>query len=231
MGRARMTQRGTRAPDRRLSVLRSRATGLLSSKGMRVAPARDNVVRLEAAEDALRRAFLGWQCRIRQLAVRDHGGRPTPGMRPLLEVAGQRVGPITVVLNKEDGGATTAQFRFMVQRTHDPLERYEAAMRNLAAAYYQRPESFSDQVTALFAPDARLPGEIAGRADCVLLFEQFSQRWRMPCTASLLDPNSAAWQATWWHNALFNAHLPGSARIVAFTPDWARAEADPSPVV
>ena len=188
------------------------------------------VVRLDTAQDALRRAFLGWQCRLRQIAVREHGGRPTPGMRPMLEVAGQRLGPITVVLNKDDGGATTTQFRFMVKRTHDPADRYDAALRHLAAAYYQRPDSFSDRLTALFGPAAALPRQIAGRADCVLAFAQSNQRWRLPCAARLLAPEAAEWQATYWHNALFNPRLPDAPQIVAFTPDWSRAEPDPPPV-
>ena len=186
-----------------------------------------NVVRLDAAQDALRRAFLAWQCRIRQIAVREHGGRPTPGMRPVLEVASQRVGPITVVLSKRDDGATTTQFRFMVQKTHDPADRYDAALRHLAAAYYQRPDSFSDRLTAVFSPEAELAVRISGRTDCVLTFAQFSQRWRLPCAARLLEPDAAEYQATYWHNALFNPHLPGGVRIVAFAPDWAGAEADP----
>ena len=189
-----------------------------------------NVVRLDAAQDALRHAFLAWQCRIRQIAVREHGGRPTPGMRPVLEVAAQRVGPITVVLNKRDGGESTTQFRFMVKRTHDPADRYDAALRHLAAGYYQRPDSFSDRLTAVFPPEAELPVQISGRADCALLFAQFSQRWRLPCAARLLDADAADYQATYWHNALFNPRLPGRVRIVAFAPDWARAEADPPPV-
>jgi hypothetical protein len=189
-----------------------------------------NVVRLDAAQDALRRAFLAWQCRIRQIAVREHGGRPTPGMRPLLEVAAQRVGPITVVLNKCDGSATATQFRFMVKRTLDPADRYDAALRHLAAAYYQRPDTFSDRLTAVFPPAAELPLQIAGRTDCLLTFAQFSQTWRLPCAAQLLDSDAAEYQATYWHNALFNPHLPGIVRIVAFTPDWGHAEAAPSPV-
>lgn len=188
------------------------------------------IVRLEAAEDVLGSAFLGWQCRIRQIAIREYGGRPTSGMRPVLEVAEQRVGPITVVLNKRDHGETTTQFRFMAKKTHDPQERYEAAMRHLAAAYYQRPESFSDEMTALFAPEAALPQQIAGRADCVLIFEQFNQTWRLPCTARLLAEESPAYQATYWHNALFNPRLPSGTRIVAFAPDWSRADAEPPPV-
>ena len=195
-----------------------------------MAQASANVVRLDAARDALRRAFLAWQCRIRQIAVREHGGRPTPGMRPLLEVAARQVGPITVVLNKRDGGATAAQFRFLVKRTHDPADRYDAALRHLAAAYYQRPDSFSDRLTAVFAPQAELPGQISGRTDCVLTFAQFSQTWRLPCAAELLAPDAAEYQTTYWHNALFNPHLPGGVQIIAFAPEWARAEADPAPV-
>jgi hypothetical protein len=189
-----------------------------------------SLVRLDAAQDALRRGFLGWQCRIRQIAVRQHGGRPTPGMRPLLEVAARRLDPITVVVNKREGDAATSQFRFMVKRTHDPVDRHDAALRHLAAGYYQRPESFSDRLTATFAPEDELPRQISGRADCVLIFAQFNQIWRLPCAARLLDPAAAEYQATYWHNALFNPHLPGGVQIVAFAPDWAHAEADPSPV-
>jgi hypothetical protein len=201
-----------------------------ATRGCSSVAGQGNVVRLDAAQDAFRGAFLGWQCRIRQLAVRDHGGRPTAGMRPVLEVASRRVGRITVVLNKRDGGETTAQFRFMVQKTHDPVERYEAAIRHLAAAYYQRPESFCDQLTALFGPDDILPRQISGRADCVLSFAQFNQRWSLPCTARLLGPTAAEYQATYWHNALFNERLPGRVQIVAFAPDWTCAEADPPPI-
>lgn len=187
------------------------------------------VVRLDPAR-ALRRAFFGWQCRLRQIAVREHGARPTSGMRPVLEVAARRVGPITVVLNKQDGGKTAVEFRFMVRKTQDPADRYDAALRHLAAAYYQRPDSFCDRLTALFAPEAELPAQISGRSDCVLSFAQFHQTWRLPCAAQLLDPDAAEYQATYWHNALFNPRLPGTVQVVAFAPDWAHAEADPSPI-
>ncbi|MCH7795324.1 MAG: hypothetical protein IH900_09330, partial [Proteobacteria bacterium] len=45
------------------------------------------VVRPEAAQAALRDHFLGWQCRLRQMAVRQAGGRPTSGMRPEVRLA------------------------------------------------------------------------------------------------------------------------------------------------
>ena len=35
-----------------------------------------------SAAKTLRDDFLAWQCRIRQIAMRQDGGRPSPGMRP-----------------------------------------------------------------------------------------------------------------------------------------------------
>ena len=45
-------------------------------------PDLDNIILLEPAAQALRDEFIGWQCRIRQIAVREGGGRPSSGMRP-----------------------------------------------------------------------------------------------------------------------------------------------------
>ena len=42
-----------------------------------------NVVRLDRANERMRDAFLRWQCRIRQISMRKHEGRPTSGMAPL----------------------------------------------------------------------------------------------------------------------------------------------------
>jgi hypothetical protein len=44
--------------------------------------AKDKISGPATAEAALRDHFLGWQCRIRQYAVRHGGGRPSSGMRP-----------------------------------------------------------------------------------------------------------------------------------------------------
>ncbi|HLB79491.1 MAG TPA: hypothetical protein VJJ77_03235, partial [Dongiaceae bacterium] len=59
----------------------------------------DNVVRLEPVAAALRDEFIGWQCRLRQLAVREAGGRPSAGMRPrVTTAAGEEVAAGIVVL-------------------------------------------------------------------------------------------------------------------------------------
>ena len=38
-----------------------------------------------------------------------------------------------------------------------------------------------------------------------------------------------AYQATWWHNRIFNPDLANDAVVLAFTPDWKSAKADPWP--
>ena len=72
-----------------------------------------NVVRLSAANEQLKLAFLKWQCRLRQIAVRDNDGRPSDGMMPSVLPSGseQPMGHVITVLNREsrplgDHGAT-----------------------------------------------------------------------------------------------------------------------------
>ncbi len=192
------------------------------------------VVRLEAAQAALRDHFLGWQCRLRQMAVRQAGGRPTSGMRPEVRLApvdtllaDTPLGAITTLIVRREPREATAQFRHLVRKTQDPAERYDAALKTLAAAYYQRPQEFSDELTALFGPAPGLADQLLAAGHCVLDFEQYSQRYRLPCAARNLGQDEPAFQATYWHNALFNPALPGGLRVLAFQPDWARAEAEP----
>ena len=184
---------------------------------------------LTVAGAPMRRAFLGWQCRLRQLAMRDHDGRPSAGMRPTLHVAGQKVGPITVVMTRREDDDCTAEFRHIAKRTHDPKERRDAALRYFQANYFQEPERFDDRLTAVFGPDASLPRQIEGRVDCRLVFDQFSQIYELICSADLLNVDEPQFQATFWHNSLFNAALPAGVQILRFSPDWSRSRAEPAP--
>ena len=61
------------------------------------------VVQLEAAQAKMREHFVGWQCRLRQHAVRKGDGRPTTGMRPEVTVEGDAapLGQITVLIVKQ----------------------------------------------------------------------------------------------------------------------------------
>lgn len=187
------------------------------------------VVRLEAAQMALRDHFLGWQCRLRQHAVRNDEGRPGQGMCPGVILAGgeRPIAQVTVLIVMRDPAETTAQFRHMVRATKDPAERYKNALKVLAATYYQRPRDFSDELTALFGAGSALAERLVKDQDCTLRFEQFSQSYQLPSRVRCLDAQEAGYQATYWHNSLFNPHLPGDVRIIGFKPDWAKAVAEP----
>jgi hypothetical protein len=188
---------------------------------------RDNVVRLEPAAAALRDEFVGWQCRLRQLAVREDGGRPSSGMRPsVLTAAGESLSPgIVVLLLPADPEPSTKLFRYQVLKTQDPVERYDKALEILAGSHYQKPREFSDVLTALFGPDSAVAGRLLSHGACKLEFSQYAQSYRIPCAVAELAEPDPRYQATYWHNRLFNPRMPAGVRVLAFTPDWAHASA------
>ena len=185
-----------------------------------------------ASPDAgrLRDHFLGWQCRIRQIAVRDNGGRPLAGMRPrILDASdGSEISPpVTVIIAEKDPASTTAMFRHIVRRTHDPEQRYKEALKILASAYFQHPRNFSDVLLAVFALDSALAERLVGAGRCVLEFEEFGEPFPIPCSTTDLPPGDDAHQAAYWHNHMFNAAMPGAVRVIAFAPGWRQAAAYP----
>jgi hypothetical protein len=184
-----------------------------------------NVVLTRIASRAMRGEFLGWQCRIRQLAAREQGGRPSAGMRPrVLSVEGEQLSAGTVILIVEvEPQNSTQQFRFEYLKTQDPIERYERVLQILSAGYFQEPARFSDVLTALFASDSVLAAQLLERGRCLLEFEQFTQGYRLPCTVARLAATHPFHQATYWHNRLFNPHQPAELEVLSFKPDWAHA--------
>jgi hypothetical protein len=183
----------------------------------------------EAVE--LRDHFLGWQCRIRQIAMRQDGGRPSPGMRArVLNNAGRELSPaLTVLIVRKEPAESTAFFRFQVQKSRDPREVYEKGLAFLQADYFQQPRDFSDTLTAVLFEDSALARELLAAASCVLEFDQFRQFYRLPCAVFSLAAEDPAREAALWHNRLFNPALPDTVKVLAFGPDWANAQARPGP--
>jgi hypothetical protein len=179
--------------------------------------------------EQVRDHFLGWQCRIRQHAMRKEGGKPGTGMCPrVLSADGTEVAPaLTVLIVERPPCESTAEFRHICKRTQDPRQRYEAAIKLLSSSYFQTPRAFSDVLTATFAPNSRVAADLISGRDCSLEFTQFSQRYHLPCSIVELQETNEAWQATWWHNAMFNPALPPDARLLQFQPDWLNAQAEP----
>jgi len=180
------------------------------------------------AGQSLRDEFLAWQCRIRQIAMRRDGGRPSPGMRPrLLDTSGRELSPaLTVLIIPRNPAESTAFFRFQVMKHADPRELYERALGFLQADYFQQPASFSDQLLAILPEGSKVAATLTAEGRCILAFEQFSQAYRLPCAVSALGTGDAARDAAIWHNRLFNPALPETVHVVAFKPDWASATAE-----
>lgn len=178
--------------------------------------------------EALRLHFLGWQCRVRQLAVRRHEGRPTSGMCPNVHVSGVPEGSVTTLLVKSDAAPFVTRFSYMYLRTQDPAERRNAALEFLADAYYQRPQEFSDRLTALFAVGSDLAERMCAAGVCLLSFSQFSQGYVIPCGVAELTPKAPAFEFTLSHNRLFNPNMPPGVRVIQFAPRWSGARAEPA---
>ncbi|MEX0923044.1 MAG: hypothetical protein WD489_11395 [Rhodovibrionaceae bacterium] len=187
----------------------------------------------EAQQEALKASFLGWQCRVRQIAMRQEDGKPSPGICPevILPGAEEPLGAIITLIHPQDPYETTMHFQHMVKQTHDPRERLESALKLLSSTYYQDSPSFSDLITALFRPGSEGGERIARAEACTLHFAQFSQSFTLPCEVRRLTRQDPFFQATFWHNSLFNEGLSEESLILGFKPDWARAESDPPPAV
>src|SRR4029078_6677083 len=149
----------------------------------------------------IRDQFLAWQCRIRQIAMRQDGGRPSPGMRPrLLDASGRELAAaLTVLLGPRSPAESTDLFRFQVMKHADPRDLYERALSYLQADYFQKPETFSDRLLAVLPEGSSVAATLIAEGRCTLLFKQFSQAFRLPCTVRALKLGDAARDAAIWH--------------------------------
>ena len=174
----------------------------------------------DGVENKLRDQFLGWQCLIRQHSVRKQQGKPSPGMRPQLHLTGHSPVPITVLIVKKEPRNITAEIRFLVQKTHDPKGRYDDGIKLLSEYYYQRSAEFDEELTAVFSLDSKLADSIVAAGQCRLSFDQGNQGYQLNCGTRNISPGDDKYEATYWHNHLFNPRLPGAVTIIGFSPDW-----------
>jgi hypothetical protein len=149
-------------------------------------------------------------------------------MCPKVSLAdGRGLGSIVTVLVKGDPAHETAQFQYIVKQTHAPVERYEAAVRILQNVYYQYPGEFSDELTALFKPSSSIVRELVAAGCCTLSYYQANQHFSIPCAVHKLAETDPFFQATYWHNAMFNSKSGGSAQVLKFVADWDATLAEP----
>ena len=183
------------------------------------------------SNDRIRAHFLGWQCRLRQQGMRLDGGKPSSGMCPRLFLADGTLlsdGVVTLLI-PEHTTEHTAFFRFQVQRTNDPRQRYEKALTYLQGNYYQIPGDFTDELTALFPPGSQLAKSLLGEVEVLAEFAQSGQTYRMACRVRKFATRDPARELTLWHNRLFNPQLPATSIVLGLQPQWGSAQAHPKP--
>ena len=163
--------------------------------------------------------------------MRQDGGRPSPGMRPraLSTNGGVIAEALTVLIVPKEPAESTAFFRFQVQKSADPMVVYDRGLAFLQAEHFQRPASFSDRLTALLPANSPIAASLLEEGACYLEFDQFRQFFRLPCAVFELKEGDPAREATVWHNRIFNPAVVSAVQVLAFRPDWARAEARPRP--
>jgi hypothetical protein len=177
---------------------------------------------------AIRDQFLAWQCRLRRIAVREHGGRPSRGMQPrVLHRSGREIAPaLTILLLPRKPEESTAFFRHQVLRTQDPREAYERGLAFLQADHFQEPKAFSDRLMAVLPSGSELAASLLAHGACILEFDEAGRRCSLPSALRELEPGDAAREAAIWHNRLFNPALPDQLHVLLFQPDWALAKSD-----
>jgi hypothetical protein len=179
---------------------------------------------------SIQKHFLGWQCRIRQYAMRNDEGRPTAGMQPgvFLEDGKEVVSAVTLLLVPDLLQDSILQFRFMALKTQDPQERYKKAVQLLSASFYQNVENFSGLMTGVFSRSSETVNRLKKNQRCVLEFDFQQQKFRVPVGIKVLLKKNPKYEFTYWHNFLFNPHLSPDVTVLGFEPDWSNSSADPT---
>ena len=164
--------------------------------------------------------FLGWQCRLRKLSMRELDGRPTPGMSAGIHSVrgGDEQARFNFLILHRDSADRTAEFRHIVRKTQDPAQWRKNGLRILAERYYQDSQAFQDKLTALFALDSGIAEALLEAGACHLKFAENSVAHAFDFDVRALARDSEAFQATYWHNHLFNPALPGAVKVLEFSP-------------
>ena len=175
--------------------------------------------------------FIGWQCRVRELALRSEEGRPNGGMRPQIALKhGEVIFPAaTLLIVPEQPDQTIRQFRFMALKTQDPKERYTKALQLLAARFYQNAEDFNGEMSGIFSRDSLEVKMLEKHGNCVMDFQYQQQAFKIPCILSPSPRNEPVHEFTYWHNYLFNPNLSPEIRVLHFVPDWSGTFSEPPP--
>ena len=180
----------------------------------------------------IKKYFIGWQCRVRELALRSEEGRPNGGMRPKIVLKnGEVIFPAaTLLIVPDQPDQTIRQFRFMALKTQDPKERSTKALQLLSASFYQDADDFNGEMSGIFSQDSVEVKLLEKHGNCVLDFKYQQQAFKIPCIVSPSLRNEPVPDFTYWHNYLFNPNLSPEVKVLHFKPDWSQTISEPTPI-
>ncbi len=166
--------------------------------------------------------FIAWQCRLRKMSMRELGGRPTAGMSAGVHsvLGGEEQARVNFLIVKRDSDPVTSELRHIIRKSQDPAEWVKNGLRILAERHYQDDFNFADQLTALFGLDSSVADALISAGECRLKFVQDSIEHQFDFTVAVLSEQESAYQATYWHNHLFNSTIPGKVQILGFIPQF-----------
>ena len=138
--------------------------------------------------------FITWQCKLRKQSVRELSGRPTPGMSAGVYSinGGDEQCRLNFIINRRESQERTRELRHIVRKSRDPSDWQKSGLRILSEWHYQEEGEFENELTALF----NLNSGVVQR----------------------LEEDSERFQATYWHNHLFNPTMPGAVQVLEFRP-------------
>jgi hypothetical protein len=158
----------------------------------------------------MRKIFLGWQCRVRQMMMRDEGGRPTDAITPSLTLPGSEtpMGHIITLMSKLPAYSVTPELTFMAQKTPDTAKWREEALT--------------------FSPHSTGAATIRAADRVTLAFDAYGQRFDLECKVWKLSRRNPLYQATTAHNRLFNPGLHPDTEVLGFEPNWDQSSSNVS---
>lgn len=181
------------------------------------------------SDHPLKSSFLRWQCRVRQMMMRENQGRPDDSITPqvFLPDNSEPMGHIITVLCKKPAHSLTPELKHMDLKTNDPAQKREQALQFFSATFYQKHREFSDILTATFPPDSPGALQLREAENCTLVFEAYNQRFDLYCKTWRLAAHNPLFEATMAQNRLFNQALPADSVLLGFEPDWDRSTSEP----
>jgi hypothetical protein len=164
--------------------------------------------------------FIAWQCRLRKQSMRTADGRPSPGMSAGVYSVngGDEQSRMNFLILRADSATRTDEFRHIVRKTPDSSQWIKNGLRILAEMHYHETDQFQNRLSALFGLDSTLADALLQAGQCRLKFAENSIDYEFDFDVAALDEADDLYQATYWHNRLFNPTLPGRVRVLSFSP-------------